>query len=136
MTMTTEATTTDAAPEEEIRTLIERYIGHFNAQEFEAALTCYRLPFTWLFGEPAATAATPEQFLDMMRRSRADLVAKGLARSELRSVTVRMLSEHVALAGVVVSRLRSDSSELEALGGTYLVHRGKKGWRLVVDNAI
>ena len=121
--------------EREIRSLIERYIGHFNAQEFEAALSCYRLPFTWLFGEPAATAATPEEFLSMMRRSSSELRAKGLARSVLRSTTVRLLSDHVALAGVVVARLGSDDSELASLGGTYLVHKGKEGWQLVAYGA-
>lgn len=119
--------------ESEISSLVKRYIESFNAQDFDTALTCYRLPFTWLFGPRAITAATPEQFFELMKQSWSDLGAKGLSASQLDSTTVRLLSDNAALAGVVVTRRRTDGSAIAKLGATYLVHRGKDGWRLVAN---
>jgi ketosteroid isomerase-like protein len=113
-----------------IRRLIETYLDRFNAADFTAAMACYRLPFTWFFGAREFTVATPEKFVSTMTKMNAKLVTDGLGESVLRGCTVRMLGDSAALAGVKVSRIRPDGTELELTGGTYLVHDRGDGWRL------
>ena len=117
----------------EITDLVQRYIDDFNARDYPGALGCYHLPFTWLFDDKAVSVTTETEFLTMMEKTREMLDARGLARSELVATTVRMLSDHVALAGVEVVRHQTDGSAGGPIGATYLVHRGKEGWRLVAN---
>ena len=117
--------------EQDVTDLVKRYIDAFNAQRFEDAMACYRLPFTWLFGDRAVTAGSADEFLQLMHASWRDLGRKGLAASELVEVTVRPLGDNLALAGVEVARMRQDGTEIARLGGSYLVHLGADGWRLV-----
>lgn len=117
----------------QIEALVERYFAAFNARDYEAALECYYLPFTWLFGSHAVSVVTREDFLTTMAKTSADLRAKGLANSELHGVTVRMLGEKAALAGIVTSRRDADGNELQHLGASYLVQKGRDGWRLVAN---
>ena len=123
--------TTPAPRADDVRALVERYIDLFNADDFDAAFDCYRMPFTWLFGSRAVTVTSRDEFLAMMTSTKAALVARGLGRSRLLGVTVRMMEDHVALAGTAIMRMRADGSELEELGGTYMVHHDGSKWRLV-----
>lgn len=118
---------------QQIEALVARYIDAFNADDFEAAFTCYRMPFTWMFGPKAVSVATREEFLETMRKTKGALRREGLSHSKLLSVTVRMLGQFAALAGVEVTRVLADGSEMQRTGGTYLVHHDGEGWRLVVN---
>ncbi|HEY6868860.1 MAG TPA: hypothetical protein VI199_03785 [Novosphingobium sp.] len=113
-----------------IEALIARYIDLFNAGDFAGAFACYRMPFTWLSGRHAITVASREEFLAMMTSTKAALEAKGLSASRLERVVVTMMEPHVAVAGVVVRRMRADGTELAELGGGYVVHDDGAGWRL------
>ncbi len=118
------------ADKDEIAALVERYLGHFNAANFGAAFECYRMPFTWLFGAHAYSVASREAFMEMMQKSKAGLANQGLAESRLVDIAVKPQSEHVALATLIVDRLRRDDTVLERIRGTYLVHNDASGWRL------
>lgn len=120
----------DAARSAEVEALVRRYVDLFNANDFEAAFECYRMPFTWLFGSRAVTVTSRQEFLEMMTATKATLVKKGLGKSSLIDVTVRMMDEHAALAGTAVIRTRVDGTPLETIGGTYMVHDDGRGWRL------
>lgn len=121
---------TEGSPAPAIRSLVSRYLDCFNAADFDGALGCYRLPFSWFFGPKVATVATCEKFLAMMTRTRDGLVDQGLGHSALMDCTVRMLGPGAALAGVAVSRRFADGTEMELTGGTYHVHNDGEGWRL------
>ncbi len=118
------------ADTEAIAALVQRYLGHFNAADFGAAFECYRMPFTWLFGAHANSVASREAFVEMMQKTKAGLAKQGLAESRLVDITVKPRSEHVALASLIVDRLRLDGTLLERIGGTYLIHNDGSGWRL------
>lgn len=115
----------------EVSALFERYIALFNADDFDAAFDCYRLPFTWLYGPKAVTVASRAEFVEMMTATKAALVKKGLGKSRLLGITVRVMEAHVALAGVAVMRQDTDGRDLEEVGGTYMVHDDGTGWRFV-----
>lgn len=115
----------------QVEALVRRYIDLFNADDFEAAFDCYRMPFTWLIGPRAVTVGSREEFLAICTATKASLVKKGLGSSRLVQLTVRMMDEHVALAGTAVVRTRADGTELKTVGGTYMVHDDGSGWRLV-----
>lgn len=118
-----------------IESLVRRYIDCFNAGDYPAALQCYRLPFTWFFGSRAVAVTTEAEFLETMARTSTQLREQGLAASTLESVTVRLLGEHVALAGVVVVRKDGEGGLIARLGATYLVHKGRDGWRLAANGS-
>jgi hypothetical protein len=119
-----------SADKDAIAALVIRYLGCFNAADFETAFACYRMPFTWLFGAHAASVASREAFMEMMRKSKAGLARQGLAESRLVDIAVNLRSEHVALASLTVDRLRLDGTVLERISGAYLVHNDGGGWRL------
>ncbi len=124
------------APEDaarEVEALVARYIDCFNADDFEGAMTCYRLPFTWYFGPKSVTVSTPGEFLETMRKTKAALVKDGLSRSKLLGMTVRSLGRFAALAGVEVTRVLTDGSEMQRTAGTYFVHDDGTGWRLAIN---
>jgi hypothetical protein len=118
------------ADTEAIAALVQRYLGHFNAADFGAAFECYRMPFTWLFGAPVYSVASREAFIEMMQKTKAGLAKQGLAESRLVEIAVQPRSEHVALASLIVDRLRQDGTVLERIRGTYLVHNDGSVWRL------
>lgn len=118
-----------------VESLIRRYIECFNASDYPAALQCYRLPFTWFFGSRAVSVTTEAEFLETMAKTSAQLREQGLSASTLESVTVRLLGEHLALAGVVVVRREVDGGLIARLGATYLVHKGREGWRLAANGS-
>jgi hypothetical protein len=118
------------ADTEAISALVERYLGHFHAANFGAAFECYRMPFTWLFDSHAYSVASREAFMEMMQKSKAGLAKQGLAESRIVDIAVQPRSEHVALASLIVDRLRLDGTVLERTSGTYLVHNDRSGWRL------
>jgi ketosteroid isomerase-like protein len=113
-----------------VRLLIERYIASFNASDFEVAMACYRLPFTWFYGSGAPTVSSRDEFIAIMTKTKKKLVVAGLGQSLLIDCTVRMLGDQAAMAGVTVSRTRFDGSELERTGGSYLVYDKGDGWHL------
>lgn len=116
-------------PKAQIVALIEFYIDRFNADDFALAFKCYRMPFTWLFGRQALTVTSRTEFLTMMTSIKAGLVARGLRRSRVLGIAVQMLDKHVAFAEVTVMRTLADGSDLEKIGGTYLVHNDGADWR-------
>lgn len=121
---------TDPDRSAEGRSLIERYLDRFNESDFEAALACYNLPFTWFFDATPFCVTTQEQFVSTMRATKGKLVRDGLDHSSLIDCSVRMVGAHAAFAEVTVSRRRADGSEMEVAGGTYLLHDRGNGWRL------
>lgn len=124
--------TADGA-EAQVEALVRRYIDAFNAGDFEAALACYRLPFTWFFGAKAVTVSSRDEFLSMMAKTKQALVREGLARSELTSTTVRTIGPHIALAGLIVTRVHAGGGEMERMAATYLVHNDGESWRLAAN---
>jgi hypothetical protein len=83
-----------------------------------------------VFDSHAYSVASREAFMEMMQKSKAGLAKQGLAESRLVDIAVQPRSEHVALASLIVDRLRLDGTVLERTSGTYLVHNDRSGWRL------
>ena len=114
-----------------IDALIDRYNACFNRQDFEGALACYALPFTWIFSKARVSVSDEQQFLDTMRATTGRLRAKGLARSVFAEKHVRLLDAHVAVASTLCIRYRADGTEMERVAGTYFLHENEGGWKLI-----
>ena len=117
----------------QVEELVSRYINAFNAGDFEAALECYRLPFTWFFGAKSVTVSSREEFLTTMAKTKQALIKEGLAASKLISTTVRMMGDHMATAGLIVTRVYADGREMQRTAATYLVHNDGGQWRLATN---
>jgi hypothetical protein len=59
------------------------------------------------------------------------LRTRGYARSELGSLEIRILSAQAALSTGIAIRYRTDGTELENAGITYLLRKSDDGWKIV-----
>jgi ketosteroid isomerase-like protein len=75
------------------------------------------------------TAADVETFYGAVRQ---ELVGRGYSHSKVLETHVRLLGTGVALLTYVVTRYKTDGSELMTFGGTYLFRKTDGGWKLAV----
>jgi ketosteroid isomerase-like protein len=75
------------------------------------------------------TAADVETFYGTVRQ---DLRERGYSYSKVLEVHVRLLGTGVALLSYVVTRYKTDDSELATFGGTYLFRKTEGVWKLAV----
>ncbi len=75
------------------------------------------------------TAADVETFYRAVLQG---LKERGYSHSKLSEVNVRLLGTGVALVSIVTTRYKTDGSELETLGVTYLFRKTEGIWKLAV----
>jgi ketosteroid isomerase-like protein len=75
------------------------------------------------------TAADVETFYRAVLQG---LKERGYSHSKLLEVNVRLLGTGVALVSIVTKRYKTDGSELETLGFTYLFRKTEGVWKIAV----
>jgi hypothetical protein len=90
------------------------------------------------YGEPAFIVQ-PEGMVVMATRADVEersgtllkqLKARGYSVTKKPELRIRMLSARTALCGTIAIRMKTDGSELERVGYTYLLHKDSEGWRI------
>jgi hypothetical protein len=91
---------------------------------------------TAFFGEPTLVVL-PNEVITMTSRADigayvarvlAGLKAAGYSTTTLSDSRVKMLNRTTALYGAIAIRMKTDGTELQRVGATYLLHKGSDGW--------
>ena len=90
------------------------------------------------YGEPSLIV-TPNQLISLSTRTdieafldkaAASLKRGGFSHSTLINRRIKLLSSTTALCGGVAIRMKTDGTEMERTGFTYLLQKGSAGWRM------
>jgi hypothetical protein len=90
------------------------------------------------FGEPTLIV-TPTEFIVIKTRAElasyldrfaAGLKANGFSHSKFSDLRITLLNPATALCGLIAIRMKSDGTELQRAGFTYLLHKSSAGWRI------
>jgi ketosteroid isomerase-like protein len=65
-----------------------------------------------------------------------DLRARGYSHSTRSELRVKLLDQTTALASAVFVRHKTDGSELETIGATYMLRKTEGEWRIAVVNSL
>ncbi len=115
-----------------VRQMLGEYYRDFSTLNVQAILPYLNQP-ALLLG-PAGTIAlpTPSAIEPIFGPVMEGLRTRGFARSELGSEEIRILSARDALATGIAIRYRTDGTELERAGITYLLRKSDDAWKIVV----
>jgi hypothetical protein len=90
------------------------------------------------YGEPALILA-PNDLVSLPTRKDAEtflakllgsLKTLGYSNTKLTAPRIKMLNPTTALYGTVAIRMKTDGTELERAGFTYLLHKVRAGWKI------
>ena len=123
----TPTTATSVSEKDAIHGVLSRY---YDTRDSAAASA--------FFGEPTlvvlpnqvvalSTRAEVEAFFDKLVASRKD---SGYSHSKLGDHHVKLLNSTTALYSTIAIRMKTDGTEMQRSGFTYLLHKGNAGWRI------
>jgi len=121
--MTSEAVVTD---------VLADYYRAFSTLNMEAILPYFHEP-ALVIGPPGVAAVpTSAAWAAIIAPLIEDLRKKGYSRSEFTVEKVTELSANAVLVSGVAIRYKTDGSELERVGISYLMHKAQAGWKIAV----
>jgi hypothetical protein len=131
MTVVIRASAQESMPNEAdaIRPVI---LGYFEAFPRDSAAAA------GFYGEPAFTVQ-PDSVVVLATRADVEkrsafllqqLKGRGYSTTKKPELRIRMLNARTALCGTVAIRMKTDGTELERVGYTYLLHKDSEGWRI------
>jgi ketosteroid isomerase-like protein len=117
--------------EAEVARLFHDYVAAFNRDDLEACRQYFHAPCMLVSQRGVIAMPSPEAFLANWREVHDDLRRRGLASSQVTDVKTLVLSPAMAKAGVRYDRFDKDGGLWEQICGTYSVHKGDDGWKIV-----
>jgi ketosteroid isomerase-like protein len=106
--------------------------GYFDAfaRDPAAAATFYGEPTLFVLPSEVLALATRSDVEAFLAKLLESLKSLGYSRTKLDVPRVKMLSSTTALYSTVAIRLKTDGTELQRAGFTYLLHKGGAGWKI------
>lgn len=111
---------------------ITGYYTAFSSLDAHAIVPFFHQP--GLMMGPPGTLAVPDSdaLIALFQPTMEGLRARGYGRSEFEFHRVKLMSETAAIAAGVAVRYKTDGSELERVGITYVLHKSTAGWKIVL----
>ena len=94
------------------------------------AATYYGEPTLVVLPDQVVSLTTPKDVEAFLVKGRDDLKARGYVNTKMYASRIRRLNNTTALYGTIAIRLKTDGTELERAGFTYLLHKGNAGWKI------
>src|ERR1700722_3607200 len=113
-----------------IREMLGEYYRDFSTLNVQAILPYLNQPALLLGPAGAIALPTPSAIEPIFGPVMEGLRTRGFARSELGSAEIRILSGQAALVTGIAIRYRTDGTELERAGITYLLRKSDDGWKI------
>jgi ketosteroid isomerase-like protein len=125
------------APEDEAAAtrLMTEYLNAFVSLDADRASTYFNEPFMFVTAANTSAFATRAEVAAWLKPGLSQLKERGYARSEWAPLRVKALGDGVVIASARAIRYKTDGTELETIGATYLVRRATDGWRIAVLTA-
>jgi ketosteroid isomerase-like protein len=114
-----------------VRKMLDEYYRAFSTLRVQAILPYLDQPALLVGPQGVIALPTPSAIEPIFGPVMESLRTRGYARSELGSQEIRILSAQAALATGIAIRYRTDGTELESAGITYLLRKSDDGWKIV-----
>ncbi|MBI2361429.1 MAG: DUF4440 domain-containing protein [Deltaproteobacteria bacterium] len=121
-----------AKDEDAIAITFTAYVQAFQTLNPQAVLPYCHVPCMFISPQGVFAMTTLAEVEVLVARMMEGLKARGFARSVLRSLHTRKMSDNIALVTVSRVRYKTDGQELERLGETYTFRKTDDGWKIVV----
>ena len=115
--------------ESAIHGVVSEYYDAFVSDPTVAA-TYYGEPALIVLPNEVFSLGTRKEVEEFLRRGRSSLRALGYSHTRMAESRVKRLNETIALYSTVAVRMKTDGTELERAGFTYLLHKGGEGWKI------
>ena len=113
-------------------TLMNEYLESVATLDPHRASAHFNEPFMFVTATNTNAFATRAEVEAWLKPGYSQLKDRGYARSYWAPLRVKALASGVVIASTRFVRYKTDGSELETLGATYLLRNTNDGWRIVV----
>jgi ketosteroid isomerase-like protein len=113
-----------------VRQMLGEYYRAFSTLSVQAVLPYLNQPALLVGPAGAIALPTPSAIEPIFGPVMEGLRTRGFGRSELGSEEIRILSAQAALVTGNAIRYRTDGTELERAGITYLLRKSDDGWKI------
>ena len=111
---------------------LNRYYTTFSTLDLESIAPFFYEPCLFISAQGVIAAPTLDVVKEVFKTIAAGLQAKGYGRSDLKNLDVKSLSETTILASGIAVRYKTDGSELERVGISYILQQSSGGLRIAV----
>ena len=115
----------------EIRRFYARYLEAFHTGNAAAVAPFYRAPCLFVADQGVTLLETDAKIEHLFGQVIAGLHAQHYARSEVRDVQIKELSDRLALFSGLAVRYTKTGEELERLSATYTLRKTNDVWQIV-----
>ena len=112
--------------------LMNEYRDSFISLDAQRTSMHFNEPFMVVTAASTSVFATHAEFEASLKPEFSRLKSLGFARSEYAPLRIKALADGVVIASARTTRYKTDGSELETIGATYLLRSTKEGWRIAV----
>lgn len=108
------------------------YLSAFTSEDARRAARYCQEPLTYVGADSADVFDARADIEIVLKSAFSRLKKRGWARSRWPQLSVKLLSNGVAVASLLVVHEKTDGQELERSGVTYLLRKGSDGWKIAV----
>src|SRR4030042_687825 len=116
-----------------IARLYTEYVQAFQTLNARAILPYYHVPSMMISSQEVIVMATSAEVEAYFARIMGRLKARGYARTEIKELHMKQMSDGTALLGGNLVRYKTDGEELGRLGATYTLRKTDGGWKIAVE---
>ncbi|GIQ79211.1 nuclear transport factor 2 family protein [Bradyrhizobium sp. RD5-C2] len=128
------AQSTDPATERNaIDKLMHEYFETYSRGDMAAVAQDISIPFVIAGSQGFTAFSTRDEAMDWYKKYREAAVKQGYAKTEWIDFGVKLLGPTHAITGGTYVRYKSDGSELNRSGGTYLLSKIDGAWKIGVN---
>jgi hypothetical protein len=112
--------------------MLTEYVGTYASLDAHRVAANFDEPFTHVAGSGSQVLRTHDEAEAWLRPFFVRLKERGYGHSTCMPMAVKALDDGLVVATCRAVRFKSDGSELETVGATYLLRRTAQGWRIAV----
>jgi NTF2-like protein (DUF6841) len=112
-----------------IHQVVQGYYDAF-AHDSPAAAQFFGEPTYVVLAKEVITLTNRADIGGYISRVLAGLKAGGYSTTKLSEPRIKMLNRTTALYGAIAIRMKTDDTELQRVGATYLLHKDPAGWKI------
>ena len=124
------ATLSSQTQEDAVMTSMDHYVSSFQARDLDGVLASWDLPAEIIYEDLHATFATRDDLAAFYDQALTAL-PPDYGHSELDKISVKLLSERIALVGWEFGRYRRSGEEYFRAAAMYKLKRTESGWKMI-----
>lgn len=105
------------------------YLNGFVSLDTEHVVPLVHQPFMFISSGRTGVLSTHADIESWLKPVFADLKQRGYGRSEWPQLQVKLLTKDISIASALIVRYKTDGTEMERFGATYLLRKTPEGGR-------